>query len=406
MTPSSTRTAFALLVDEARRQFGRALGAVAGLDPVEAPFRIAAAMPGPARLRAYQAPDAAATGPVMLVIPAPIKRAYVWDLLPEVSVVRHALRRGLRVYLLEWLDPGPDEDDRGLGDYAARLPMSALEAIAEETGEAAAVLAGHSLGGTFAAILAALHPERVRGLVLIDAPLAFRPERGGPLARAVAAAPHAGILRGVAGGGPVPGAFTALLSTAAAPEAFVLQRWADLGASLADPLAAAVHARVERWILDEFAMPGRLFEEVLERLYREDRLAGGTLEVGGRRVGLGRLRSPVLAVVNPPGRVVPPESVLGGLAAMPAALPRRVLQYVGEHGPALQHLGPLVGPAAHARLWPEILDWISAASAPTGHPAAPDARVGGGCAPGVAMQENCRGAGGGTAGTTISPVGR
>jgi len=106
-------------------------------------------------------------------------------------------------------------------------------------------------------------------------------------------------------------------------------------------------------------MPGQLFEDVLERLYR-DRLATGTLEVGGQRVGLDRLRSPVLAVINPFGRVVPPASILGGLAAAPSDVPRRVLQYGGDRGPALQHLGPLVGPTAHARLWPEILDWASA----------------------------------------------
>jgi polyhydroxyalkanoate synthase len=106
-------------------------------------------------------------------------------------------------------------------------------------------------------------------------------------------------------------------------------------------------------------MPGRLFEEVLERLYREDRLAAGTLEVGGRRAGQDRLRGPVLAVAKPPGRVVPPASILDGLAAMPSDVQRRVLQYEGERGPALQHLGPLVGPDAHARLWPDILDWVA-----------------------------------------------
>jgi hypothetical protein len=96
-------------------------------------------------------------------------------------------------------------------------------------------------------------------------------------------------------------------------------------------------------------MPGRLFEEVLERLYREDRLAAGTLEVGGRRAGQDRLRGPVLAVAKPPGRVVPSASILDGLAAMPPDVQRRVLQYEGERGPALQHLGPLVGPDAHRR---------------------------------------------------------
>jgi polyhydroxyalkanoate synthase len=370
MPTAAAATPYALL-DEARRRAGRALDR-AGLGPVQAPSRVLAAWPGAAaaRLRAYQPPpgDGAGAAPVLLILPAPIKRAYVWDLQPGASVVRHALGRGFRVFLLEWLDPGPAEDGGlGLAEFTWRLPLAALDAIAAETGEGAAILAGHSLGGTFAAILAALEPARVRGLALVDAPLAFGPGRGGPLARAVAAAPHARVLRALAGGGPVPGSFTALLSTAALPEAFVLQRWADLGASLGsgDAGASALHARVERWVLDELAMPGRLFEEVLELLYREDRLARGTLEVAGRRAGLDMLRSPVLAVVNPPGRVVPPASVLEGLAALPPDLPRRVLWHEGiEPGPAMQHLAPLIGRAAHARLWPRILDWAAATPGP------------------------------------------
>jgi polyhydroxyalkanoate synthase len=346
------------LIDETRRRVGRTLDA-AGLGPVLTPSRIVAEM-GSARLRAYQAARAPSDRPVVLIIPAPIKRGYIWDLQPEVSVVRRCLRRGLPVYLLEWLDPGPADDGLGLADYAERIPLTALDAIAGETGKRAALLAGHSLGGTFIAILAALHPERVRGLVLVDAPLAFGTERGGPLAHAVAVAPPARTLRSLAGS-PVPGCFLALLSAAAAPGAFVLQPWTDLTASLGDPLACAIHARTQRWILDELAMPGQLFEDVLEQLYRQDRLVAGTLAIGGRHADLARLRGPVLAVVNPGGGVVPPVSVLAGLAAAPAAMPRRVMSYPGDRGPSLQHLGPLVGPSAHARLWPEICDWMIAA---------------------------------------------
>jgi len=49
-------------------------------------------------------------------------------------------------------------------------------------------------------------------------------------------------------------------------------------------------------------MTARLFEEVLERLYREYRLASGTLQVGDRRVGLYGLRAPAQAVVTFPRR--------------------------------------------------------------------------------------------------------
>src|SRR5215212_10196747 len=134
--------------DEARRQMGRALDAI-GLGPHETPHRIVAELPA-ARLRAYQ--DAERNeGPVVLIIPAPFKRAYIWDLLPQVSVVRRCLESGFRTYLFEWLIPTAAEDSFGLNEYAYSLPRAALDAIASETGCEAPLLFGHSLGGTFSA---------------------------------------------------------------------------------------------------------------------------------------------------------------------------------------------------------------------------------------------------------------
>jgi poly(3-hydroxyalkanoate) synthetase len=100
-------------MDEARRRVGRALDAF-GLGPQETPHRVVAEMPG-ARLRAYHDQERA-DGPVLFIIPAPFKKAYLWDLLPEVSVVRRCLAGGLRVYLLEWLIPTRHEDEFGLAE--------------------------------------------------------------------------------------------------------------------------------------------------------------------------------------------------------------------------------------------------------------------------------------------------
>jgi polyhydroxyalkanoate synthase subunit PhaC len=338
-------------MDEMRRQVGRGLDAL-GLGPQETPYRIAAEFPG-AKLRAYQG-GGDARGPVLLIVPAPFKQAYIWDLLPHVSVVRRCLEQGLRVYLLEWLIPTRQEDEFGLSEYADSLIKEAQQTILAETNCRAPILAGHSLGGTFAAIFASLYPERVGGLVLVDAPLAFGKD-GGPLAQAVATIPHARIIRNMAGS-PVPGSIINGLSVAAAPDAFQGQRIADLAASLPDLQALAIHWRVERWTYDEFPLPGRLFEETLEGLYRADRFLAGTLPVGDRQTGVMRLRSPVMAVINPVGRVVPPRSVLKGLEAAPN-LSFQVLTYEGDRGPMLQHVGPLVAPAAHELLWPQILQW-------------------------------------------------
>jgi hypothetical protein len=59
---------------------------------------------------------------------------------------------------------------------------------------------------------------------------------------------------------------------------------------LFSPEVLAAHLGVERWTYDEFPMPGRLFEEVLELLYREDRLMKGVLfALDPRCWGLGGL---------------------------------------------------------------------------------------------------------------------
>jgi len=335
-------------VDRVRRLRGAALDA-AGLGALPAPSAVVGEWPG-VRLRAY----AAGGGPPLLVVPAPIKRPTIWDLAPGASAVRRLLDAGFAVHLAEWTRPGPRDADRGLEAYAHDLVLACADAVRARTGADRVVLAGHSLGGTFAALFAARRAERVAALVLLEAPLRFGPHAGA-FAPFVAAAPHALTVR--AGARTVPGSFLNAASTAAAPVTFAGERVADLLASLPDRDALTLHLRVLRWTLDEFPLPARLFEEVLEWLYREDRFMRGTLAMAGETVGPARLTAPVLAVVNPASRVIPPSSVLPFLEAS-AAPAREVVPYAGDRGVALQHVGALVGEDAHRRVWPAIVAWL------------------------------------------------
>lgn len=322
-----------------------------GAAPRTTPSRVTQPAPG-VRLRAFS--EGSAAGVPVLLVPAPIKRWYIWDLQPDISVVGRLTSAGMRVFLTEWADPGPDDQERGLEEYADTLLQACVRAVAEETGASRVVLAGHSLGGTFAAIFAARHPEVVAGVVLLEAPVHFGPDAGA-FAPLVAAAPHAGWLRSRRQ--PVPGTFLDLVSSSASPWSFQLQRYLDLSLSLADPARLAMHLRVERWTLDELAIPGRLFEDVVERLYRRDELMAGTLSVGGQRVGPASLAAPLLSVVDPRSDLVPPRSVLPFHEAA-GSRQQRVLHYRGDVGVALQHVGVLVGRSAHRDLWPEIVRWL------------------------------------------------
>lgn len=302
------------------------------------------------RLREY---DGASDGPPVLIVAAPIKRPYIWDLAPTVSAVRYCLVRRLRPFLLEWL-PAPRGCDAGLGAYARVSLVDAVAHVTRRTGGARPFLMGHSLGGTFAAIYAASASASLRGLVLLGAPLCFRPGSG-RFRDAVLSIPAASI----AALDVVPGSLLTQLCACAAPDIFVWPRVADAGLTFGDPDAAAVRASVERWALDELPLPGRLVGEIFEQLYREDRFYRGVLEIGGRCLGPAALELPLLAVANTADEVAPPASVRPFVAAAPKAR-GRMIEHDGESGVGLQHLVILVGRKARALIWPQVVDWLRA----------------------------------------------
>jgi polyhydroxyalkanoate synthase subunit PhaC len=304
-------------------------------------------------LRAYG--DPSQDGPAMLLVPAPIKRCYIWDLAPHISVVRGCLQRGMRVYLAEWIPLEKGGQCFGLSDYADRLLSDCVDAIEADAGQQQVTLAGHSLGGTLAAIFSCLHPQRVRSLVLLEAPLHFA-EAAGRFTPLIAATPDAAFIADIFG--RVPGSFLNLVCAIAAPGEFQWQRYMDWLLCAGNVRALTTHLRVERWTLDEFPMPGKLFAETIELLYRSDCLMQGRLTIRGRQIGPGDLSAPLLSVYDPRSTIIPAESIIPFHRSTTGS-PRKLLPYEGDIGVAIQHVGVLVGSNAHTRLWPAVFDWLS-----------------------------------------------
>lgn len=345
----ATKSAFEQM-DRMRRRQGERLDA-SGYGPVESPYRIIHEEPG-VRLRCYGNPGS--REPALLIVPAPIKRPYIWDLSPEVSVVQRCLEQGMRVYLAEWMQPEEAGSQAGLADYGDRLLTGCLEAIASDNGSREVILAGHSLGGILATICACLHPQQVRALILLESPLHFGADAGN-FAPLVTATPDIGPIGETFAN--VPGSFLNMVSAAAAPHAFQWEPCLDWSLSMASPAAMKTHMRVQRWMRDEFPLPGQLFADIVERLYRHDELMAGRLPVSGRQIGPRDLKTPLLSVVDPRSTVIPPQSVLPFHEAA-ASSSKKVLHYEGDIGVGIQHVDVLVGSSAHAVLWPAAFGWL------------------------------------------------
>ena len=344
------RAPFAVL-DILRRAQGNALTAF-GLGPREYPYRIVASGPH-WRLRDYAGRDAAS----MLIVAAPIKRPYIWDLEPSVSAIRYCLREGLQVYLLEWMPASRVSQDNGLDEYTDAI-SECVARISRKNPLIKPFLAGHSLGGTLAAFSSALAPESIRGLILLGAPLCFEPALSQFRDALVSLVP-----KPLSEGDPLPGSLLSFITTLASPSTFIWARMRDAILSVPDRQALEIHARIERWALDEVALPGKLVQQIIQWLYRDNRFCRGTLKVGGKLIGPSSLSVSTLVLVNMADQVAPLASIKPCVDAMPAT-DVRIIEYPGETGVGLQHLAVLVGRQAHACLWPQIISWIKARSQP------------------------------------------
>ena len=96
----------------------------------------------------------------------------------------------------------------------------------------------------------------------------------------------------------------------------------------------------------------------IKRSYVFDLDAGCSVVNHCMRHGL----APFLTVVAPHSRAVPPSAVLPVHTSF-TATGNQVLEYDGDTGVVVQHLGVLVGRNAHRTLWPQILAWLDSATA-------------------------------------------
>jgi polyhydroxyalkanoate synthase len=91
----------------------------------------------------------------LLYVPPLVNKYYVLDLQPATSLVKWLVDQGHSVFVISWVNPGPELGDRGIADYIRLGPIAALDVIEQATGERTADIFGFCMGGTLLAITAA-----------------------------------------------------------------------------------------------------------------------------------------------------------------------------------------------------------------------------------------------------------
>jgi polyhydroxyalkanoate synthase len=298
---------------------------------------------GTTRLLDYSAPDA--KGVPVLVVPSLVNRAYVLDLTPRRSLVRFLSAKGLRPFLVDWDEPGPEEAAFGLDAYVGQRLSAMLDVVTARAGRPA--LLGYCMGGLLTLGLSALRPADVLAHVLMAVPWDFH--RPYCPAAAPLAALREPIERTLEQLGHLPGDLLQVLFTLQDPGA-VERKFRQFRHLKQSSAAARRFAALEDWANDCVPLTAEVARETFFGWYGDNLPGRGNWQVAGRLVEPRRLRHPALVVVPSRDRIVPAESALPLADALPNG--RRLVVDGG-------HVGMLTGSRAVSAIYAPIARFVS-----------------------------------------------
>lgn len=235
----------------------------------------------------------------LLIVPPWINKYYILDLRPENSFVKWCVDQGHTVFMISWVNPGPEMADTTFEDYMFQGPLAALDAIEAATGETRVNMAGYCIGGTLLACALAWMAaqdkngggdgwrDRAASASFLTALTDFsEPGELGVFTgeEQIAALEARMKARGCLDGADMAGTFSMMRAN-----------------DLVWPYIAANYMTGERpkpfdllhWNSDSTRMPAAMQSFYLRKMYLENRLCEpGGLVLGGAALDLGEIKTP------------------------------------------------------------------------------------------------------------------
>jgi poly(3-hydroxyalkanoate) synthetase len=283
--------------------------------------------------------------PLLICGPYALHSTLIADFAVGHSIIERLQQSAIdRIFLTDWRSASPDMRYLSIDQYLADLNVAV-----DEIG-APIDLIGLCQGGWLSLVYAARFPEKVRRLVLAGAPVNASVDSG--LVRLVGSAPQAafeGIVE--SGGGIVKGAHILRFWSRASDTALVLQR------SLSPEVATdqELHERFVRWHDETVDLPGTYYLQVVNWIYRENRITNGTFVALGRTVRLADVKIPVFLLAGSDDEIVPAVQAMAtasSLGTQASLIERAVVPS--------SHLGLYLGSRTLAVTWPRIAGWLQA----------------------------------------------
>ena len=248
----------------------------------------------------------------LLIFPPWINKYYILDLRPENSMVRWLTEQGFTVFLVSWVNPDPKLAHKSFEDYMLEGVYVAIEKALEQAGTKKVNTVGYCIAGTMMsctlAHMAAKGDKRVASTTFFAAQQDFSDSGDLKLftdedwLRVIEVSmDRAG---GVLPGSAMAGTFNALRANDLIWGFFVNNYLMGRDPRAFDLLY---------WNSDQTRMPRALHLFYLREFYQQNRLAKGEMELGGVKLDLSKVKTPIYAQSSKEDHIAPAASVFRGL---------------------------------------------------------------------------------------------
>lgn len=305
---------------------------------------------GKTRLYHYEATTGKKYRIPLLVVFSLINRSYILDLKPGKSIVEKMVDAGFDVYLIDWGVPGPSDQFLTLDDYINRFMYRMVEFIKEHAAVDQVSILGYCMGGTMAAMYAALYPQSVKNLLLMAAPFDFSHKEG--LLYLWVDKQYFNVDKLVDAMGNIPPWFLQSAFTLLKPMQNMVDKYVKFYEKIEDKQFVDDFLTMEYWLNDNVPLSGQVYKQFVKDCFHENLLIQNKMQIGTHRVDLQQIQCPVLSIVADQDHLVPPESSLP-INQQVGSREKETLEFPSGH------IGLSVSSRAMKQLWPKVAEWLA-----------------------------------------------
>jgi polyhydroxyalkanoate synthase len=299
----------------------------------------------------------------IVIIPPLAVNMLIYDLFPQRSLVRFLRAKGFEVYLIDWGIPKREHTHYNMHTYVAELLPAYLNRVREHSGEQELSLHGWSMGGMFTLFYSALSKDQhIRNAIVLGLPIDSH-----------ASGAIGWMYQRIADVAEVVRKRTGFKLHDLKPHWFYTPGWANtIGFKLTNPVGSVMgywellvrlgdrefvtnHATTSAFLDRMVAYPGGVIQDTVVRVWIDNQLAKGRIQIGEDFALLENVNANLLAIAGQEDTLATPGAA------------KRVMDHVSSADKTFRvapggHMGILAGSKAPRASWLELAEWLAVRS--------------------------------------------